>query len=72
MRFVTSCTHKDLVRFRKSLELMQAKAQYDLELSEFAGTCQEVVMYSAIVEAVKPLRRKILDVIRYFEQEEIK
>lgn len=69
MIFVTSCTRKDLIRFLKSLELMQAKAQYDMELSEFVGTRQEVAMYSAIVDAVKPLKRKILDAIKYLEQE---
>ena len=69
MIFTTSCTRKDLTRFLKSLELMQVKAQYDMELSEFAGTNQEVAMYSAIVEAVKPLRCRILDAIRYLEKE---
>lgn len=67
---VTSCTRKDLIRVCKSLDLLQAKAQYDMELSEFAGTRQEVAMYSAIVEAVKPLRRKVLDAVRYLEQED--
>ena len=69
MILVTSCTHEDLTRFCKSLELMQAKAQYDMELSEFVGTRQEVAMYSAIVEAVKPLKYRILDAIRYLEKE---
>lgn len=69
MILVTSCTRKDLVKARKSLELLQAKAQFGVEMSEFAGTSQEVAMYSAIVEAVKPLRRKILDAVRYLEQE---
>ncbi len=69
MKFVTSCTRKDLTRFCKSLDLLQVKAQYDMELSEFAGTCQEVAMYSAIVEAVKPLRRKVLDAVRYLDKE---
>ena len=70
MIFTTSCTRRDLTRFLKSLELMQVKAQYDMELSEFAGTSQEVAMYSAIVEAVKPLKYRILDAIRYLGQEQ--
>ena len=69
MRFVTSCTRKDLTIVCRSLDLLQAKAQYDMELSEFAGTSQEVAMFSAIVEAVKPLKRKVLDAIRYLDKE---
>lgn len=70
MIIINSCTHEDLTRVLKMLKLLQAKAQYDVELSEFVGTHQEVAMYSAIVEAVKPLIRKILDAIRYLEQED--
>ena len=70
MIFVTSLTHKDLTVFSKALKCIQAKAQYDMELAEFVGTHQEVAMYSGIIEAVKPLRRKILDAIKYLEQEE--
>ena len=62
-------TYKDLTVFRKALKCIQAKAEHDMELAEFAGDSQDVAIYSGIVDTVKPLRRKISDAIKYLEQE---